>query len=184
MVPLILQMDFVLNVWLKEVPEYAGIFCKLSLINAWVIFSCYPIWHGILSTGKNRKFRTIDSFVVMLTFPLTYICLHFSPIGYICSHIFVNAFRVIYATLSLRKLTYFSIRAFVSQSLSKCFMVGVISIPLPIYITINISGWRGFFVCLSVFLVMFTASTLCVGLNKDEREKVMMFARSKFNFLF
>ncbi|MCL2101494.1 MAG: hypothetical protein FWH22_07255 [Fibromonadales bacterium] len=142
LVPLALQMDFVLSLWLKIVPDYAGIFCQLSIVNVLLYSAFIPIWHGIIATGKNKIFRAIDSFLVLLMFPLMYFGLHFSPIGYICSHIFINIFRVIYATFSLRRLTGFSIRLFISQSLVKCLAAGIISIPLPLYITLNMDGWQ------------------------------------------
>jgi len=175
MAPLALQMDFVLSVWLKEVPEYAGIFCQLSIINVLLCFPFYPIWHGITSTGKIKKMRTIDGLMVMSIFLFAYLGLHFSPIGYACSHILVNIFRVIFAVLVIHKLTNFPIGKFISQSLVKCFAVGVISIPLPFYITLNINGWQGFLICLGVFLAMFAVSTLFIGLNADERKKIKIF---------
>jgi O-antigen/teichoic acid export membrane protein len=175
MVPLMLQMDFVLSIWLKEVPEYAGIFCQLSIVNVLLCFPFYPIWHGITSTGKIKKYRIIDSLMIMSIFLFTYLGLHFSPIGYACSHIFVNIFRVIYAVLVIRKLTKFPIGKFISLSLVKCFAVGIISIPLPFYISLNINGWQGFLICLGVFLAMFAASTLFIGLNANERKKLRIF---------
>ena len=113
--------------------------------------------------------------MIMSIFLFTYFGLHFSPIGYACSHILVNIFRVIFAVLVIHKLTNFPIGKFISQSLVKCFAVGVISIPLPFYITLNINGWQGFLICLGVFLAMFAVSTLFIGLNADERKKIKIF---------
>jgi O-antigen/teichoic acid export membrane protein len=97
MAPLALQMDFVLSIWLKIVPDYAGIFCQLSMANVLFYIGFLPVWHGIISTGKNKRFRIIDSFIFMLMFIFTYFSLHFSPIGYMCSIILVNIIRAIYA---------------------------------------------------------------------------------------
>jgi O-antigen/teichoic acid export membrane protein len=177
MMPLMLQMDFALNVWLKEVPEYAGIFCQLSIINVLLCFPFFPIWHGITSTGRIKKMRIIDSLMIMSIFLFAYLGLHFSPIGYICSHIFVNIFRVVYAVLVIHKLTNFPIGKFISQSLVKCFVVGIISIPLPIYIALNMNGWQGFLACLAAFFAMFAVSTLFIGLNDKERKKVIEWAK-------
>jgi O-antigen/teichoic acid export membrane protein len=181
MVPLALQIDFALSVWLKIVPDYAGIFCQLSMVNTLLWITFWSVLHGIKSTGKNKKFRTIDSFMHILIFPFAYFGLHFSPIGYICSGIFVNVFRMAYWTLTLRKLTGFSIKRFFSQSLFKCLMVGVISVPLPFYITLNMKGWQGFLACLAVFFVMFVPSTLLIGLNGSEKKKVVGWVREKFS---
>ncbi|MDR2581717.1 MAG: hypothetical protein LBC85_12105 [Fibromonadaceae bacterium] len=179
LVPLALQMDYVLSLWLKIVPDYAEIFCQLSIVNVLVYSAFIPVWHGIIASGKNKRFRTIDSLMVMLMFPLMYFGLHFSPIGYICSHILINIFRVIYAAFSLRGLTGFSIRRLISQSLIKCFLVGTISIPLPLYISLRMDGWQGFLACCSAFVTVFAVSALFLGLNKSERGTLFSFVKSK-----
>jgi Na+-driven multidrug efflux pump len=183
MAPLALQMDFVLSVWLKIVPDYARIFCQLNIINALICVNFGSVMHGIISTGKNKRFRTIDSLMAMLIFPFTYLGLHFSPVGYMCSHIFVNIFKMIYYVLTLRKLTGFSIKQFACQSLAKSFAVGTISIPLPLCISLNMSGWQGFFACLGAFLTIFAISTWFIGLNRSEREKIMELMKRKILYI-
>jgi O-antigen/teichoic acid export membrane protein len=183
MAPLALQIDFVLGVWLKVVPNYAGIFCQLNIMNMILCFTFLSVWHGIISTGKNRRFRIMDSLMIMLMFPLIYFGLHFSPVGYICSHILVNFFRVIYAMFSLRKLTGFSIRALVSQSLVRCLATAAISIPLPFVIGNYLSGIYGFFASCSCFFAMFVPSSLFLVLTRNERNRLFDFVRTKINFL-
>jgi len=163
------------------VPDYAGIFCQLSIISIILSFTFISVWHGIISTGKNNRFRIIDSSLLMLVFPLTLFGLHISPVGYKCSIILVNSVRVIYAMFALRKLTCFPIRALISQSLLKCFAIGVISVPLPFYITLSMSGWQGFLACASVFFVVFAPSAWFIGLNGSEREKVVKLVKNKLS---
>jgi O-antigen/teichoic acid export membrane protein len=184
MAPLALQIDFVLGVWLKVVPDYTGIFCQLNIINVILYFTFMPVWHGILSTGRNKKFRTTDSFILIMMFPLTYFSLHFSPIGHICSIILVNFFRIIYAIFSLHKLTGFSVQALVSQSLVRCFAVCVISVPLPLFVGNYLTGIYGFFASCSCFLVMFIPSSLFLVLTINERNRLFDSVRAKVNLLY
>jgi len=179
MAPLALQIDFALGVWLKIVPDYAGIFCQLSIINTVLASTFAPVWHGIIATGKNKRFRITDSFMVIMVFLFTYFGLHFSPIGYICSHILVNIFRVIYATFSLRKLTGFSIRTLFSQSLVRCLAVSLISVPLPFVVGDYLSGAYGFFASCLCFLLMFIPSSLFLVLTKNERNSLFDFVKAR-----
>ena len=179
MMPLALQMDFILNIWLKIVPDYAEIFCQLTIVNALLWIAFWPIAHGIISSGKNETFRKIDSIMIMTMFPFIYFGLHFSPVGYLCSHIFVNIFRMIYWLLSLRKLMGFSIRIFFKQSLLKCLVIGVISVSVPLYITLSMSGWKGFLVCLAVFFAIFAPSAWLIGLSDNERSSLLNFVKAK-----
>jgi len=179
MAPLALQMDFVLSVWLKVVPDYTGVLCQLSIINTLIHITAYPIWQGITSTGNVKKFNIINGFMLMLIFPLTYFGLYFTPIACIFSHIFINVFLVIYSTFSLHELTGFPIRKFASQCFLKILVITIISISLPLYITLNMSGWQGFLICLGTFLAMFAVSTLFIGLNENERKKTMGWVKRK-----
>jgi len=181
MAPLALQMDFILSIWLTIVPNYAKVFCQLVLVNISLLFTFVSVWHGIISTGKNKTFRKIDSLMLMLVLPLAYFCLHFSPLGYICSLFFVNIFRTVYFTFTLYKLTGFPIRRFFSQSLVKCFVIVVISIPLPLYIALKINDWQGFLVCLATFFAIFVPVALFIGLSENERHNLFSFVKSKIN---
>jgi hypothetical protein len=55
----------------------------------------------------------------------------------------------------------------------------MVSVPLPLYVTLNMSGWQGFLASLAAFLTMFTPSVLFIGLNKSEREKVIGWVKEK-----
>lgn len=53
--PLSLEIDFVLSVWLKKVPEYTDIFVRLVLINSIVYYFATPSVIGIQSSGNVAK---------------------------------------------------------------------------------------------------------------------------------
>ena len=57
--PLIIENNFVLNFWLNEVPEYAIIFCQLSLINNLVSIMFRPIMFSIHATGKVKRMSLV-----------------------------------------------------------------------------------------------------------------------------
>jgi O-antigen/teichoic acid export membrane protein len=79
--PLIIEADFVLNLWLVQVPPYAIVFTQLSLIIGWNSALFRPIVYGIHSTGKIRNMSIINGSIILLVVPLAYICfkLDFQP---------------------------------------------------------------------------------------------------------
>lgn len=65
-VPLLINLDFIMSIWLKEVPPYASIFCKLLLIsNSFEVYNSV-IKIGIHAVGKMKNF-TITSFVLNIS---------------------------------------------------------------------------------------------------------------------
>lgn len=68
--PLLLELPFVLEVWLKEVPENTEIFCTLILY-MFLIMQLYPgIGRAIQSSGKIRAYQVYTSIVLLLPVPL------------------------------------------------------------------------------------------------------------------
>ena len=167
--PLISQIDFILNLWLKEVPEWANIFCQLTLINAFIIFAFSPLWTGIFATGNIKLFQIIDSIMIAFIFLFTYIGLHYSPVFFPISHISVNILKVMVALFFINRLTKFPVKKLISN-LGKILAVIVISISLPILISSYTSGFMGFFSTTASFLFLFSLLSLFFVLTNSERE--------------
>jgi O-antigen/teichoic acid export membrane protein len=72
-VPLVLNMDFILHLWLETVPEYAIVFCQIRVVDWTMWMFATPLSLAILSTGKIKKFMIIDSAFIFINFILSYI---------------------------------------------------------------------------------------------------------------
>lgn len=72
-----LEVDFFLSKWLKEVPPYAGIFVMLTLLNALVEILLNPIGTLNAASGKIRNYQILNSVTQWLIFLFTMIVLYF-----------------------------------------------------------------------------------------------------------
>ena len=174
--PLIAQIDFILTLWLKEVPDWTNVFCQLSLINVLIIFTFGPLWTGIFATGNIKLFQITDSIIIASIFLFTYIGLHYSPVFCIISHIIANTFRVMLALFFIKRLTKFPVRKLLPV-VGKILTTMVISVSLPVLISSNTEGFIGFFATSASFLLLFSLLSLFFALTKIERE--YMFDLSK-----
>jgi O-antigen/teichoic acid export membrane protein len=80
--PLILENNFILHIWLKTVPDYSIIFCSLVLIER-LVYSIFSITtFAVQATGKVRETSIISGTIYLLVIPLSYFLLKsgFSPI--------------------------------------------------------------------------------------------------------
>lgn len=68
--PLYSEMNYVLGLWLKDVPEYATIFCKIILLI--YAISNFTIGSGsaIMAQGKIKLYQLFQGGLLCLTFPL------------------------------------------------------------------------------------------------------------------
>lgn len=75
--PLIISSEFVLTLWLKEVPQYAVVFSQLVLIDGIISSTNGSTIAPALATGNIRKYQIIVSCLIFLNIPVSYIFLKF-----------------------------------------------------------------------------------------------------------
>lgn len=71
--PLLLETDFLLDLWLEDVNPLAPLFTRLFLINQLVDMFSNPFNACIQSTGKNKMYQICMSFTLLAIIPLSYI---------------------------------------------------------------------------------------------------------------
>ena len=76
-VPLIKNIDYVLAVWLGEVPIYTNVFVVLTLMDSLIAALNNPLLYGILATGQIKTYEIVMSSMCTLTLPLNYFLLNY-----------------------------------------------------------------------------------------------------------
>jgi O-antigen/teichoic acid export membrane protein len=81
-VPLIKNIDYVLAIWLGEVPDYTSIFITMTLIETMISALNQPLIYGVLAAGKIKVYEIALTTVSLLSLPINYIILDagFSPV--------------------------------------------------------------------------------------------------------
>jgi O-antigen/teichoic acid export membrane protein len=172
-VPIVLNMDFVLNLWLKEVPDFAIVFCQIRLIDHLFAYTLSGLLaSSIVATGKIKKYTIIDSILIIMNFVLCYIFfkLDFSPVTVPVVYISTNFARIISINLFAKHLISFSIINFCKKNLIRQFAIIAISFPLPILLLLNINNSiEAFFATSLAFLLLFLPSGYFIGLEDSEK---------------
>lgn len=73
--PIIANTNYILGLWLKEVPDYTALFTQLALINGLIDASDAPLIAAALATGKIKKYMLIVSNIMLANVPLSYLAL-------------------------------------------------------------------------------------------------------------
>jgi O-antigen/teichoic acid export membrane protein len=91
--PLIVEMPYVLGLWLKNVPEYTILFCRLILASALTSQLTYGLQSGIQAVGKIRNYQTALGVIKLLVLPVVYVFLRMGILVYIAvlSFVFIEA---------------------------------------------------------------------------------------------
>ena len=73
--PILIDTNFVLGLWLKNVPDYAVVFTQLVLINGLIDAVNGPLAAAALATGKIKNYELLVATTIFLNLPLSYIAL-------------------------------------------------------------------------------------------------------------
>lgn len=175
--PFFFEIDWILSFWLKEVPEWANIFCQLSIIGTLIDILSNLFSTMVKATGHIKKYQMIVSLILFLNLPLSYIFLFLgsNPAYVFIVYIFVSSILLIVRLLLVKSLLDFIIIDYVKEVLVPSLLTVIFSLPLP-YMIHNIMPEQSFsrFIVVSFTCLLMTGiGIFIVGLNKDERSFVI-----------
>lgn len=128
-IPLIIEMEYVLNLWLKDVPEYTVIFCQLMLLLSMIQLLTYGLGTAIQSVGRIKLFQSVIGTMLILNLPLAIILVNLGLepysilIGAIALEMVAGAMRIIIA----RKITGLSVKQYLRDVQSRSVPVAIIA---------------------------------------------------------
>ena len=175
-VPIILETNTILTIWLKTVPDYAVIFLQ------WIIISSFmdtvlanSLVTSMFATGKIKRYQIIVTTVGCLVFPLSWIAfkLGFEPqVGYILYFIIYTILLFVRLNL-LKDMVKLPVMMYIREVLYKLAPVIVVGFAIPgILILTMDAGWlRLILICLLSVLVT-AASEYFIGLSNKEKDFV------------
>lgn len=170
--PIILKMDFILHLWLKEVPDYTTCFCQLVLVSSLVSTLSNLLAQVARAYGKIRNYQIIVSIFLFLNFPLSYIVLKFggSPLSTMFVNIGINAMLLFVRLRLTNRMIQMTYGSFIRNVLFPVIIVTAVAlvIPLTIYFMLDNSIISFIIVCLVSF-VSVGVSIYALGMNANER---------------
>ncbi len=181
-IPLVLNMPLVLQIWLKDVPQYAIPFCIA------VIFSCYfsaisnSLNTAIIAVGNIKRHQTVTSIMYFMTIPIALILLHIgmSLTGVYVIKIICQVAEIIYSAKYLSMFVDFDIKSFAKGSLLSCLFL-FSSLLLPILV-MTFTDMNVFLTAIVNTIIGETVFALAVwkwGLSKSQRERLGKYIKTK-----
>ena len=183
--PFFFEGNFIVTLWLKNPPEWTVIFCQLQLANCVIAVLFSPIYYGIVATGKNKLYAIQDSFLMLLSLPVTYLFLKagYSPLVPFIVLIVIELIKSnLYVYILKKNIPEYKTSKFYKKSVLPCFLMALLCISLILFCTMLFKqdGWIR-------FLVVSIASTLSTSILSyyfllNARYKLQI--RKKINYIF
>ncbi len=186
MLPILLETDFILDLWLKDVPDFTPMFVKAMLIRSVIQTSQYGIGPLIHASGNIRSFKILTSVIMLMSLPLSYILFKNGYPPYVISYVYIGSSITDFVTnqILLKTILNYDTFEFLSKSTLKIVWVCLFQVPIFIIIRMFQPGFIRF-LCMTVVseLILF-GSILFIGMNKEERISIIRYTReglAKFN---
>ncbi|MFK7779796.1 MAG: oligosaccharide flippase family protein [Candidatus Gracilibacteria bacterium] len=133
--PIILEVDTILNLWLKIVPNYASSFTILILITVLIDSFSGPLMTGIQATGNIKVFQIIVGTLQILILPLSYFLFkfHYPPQATYFVSIAISIIALVIRLFIMKSLIdEFSIKIFIEEVIFRNIVIVVLSLMLPL----------------------------------------------------
>lgn len=171
--PIAIESETLLSIWLKTVPENTNEFLRVVLLTAIVNTLANPLVIAAQATGKIKKFQVAESIVLLLILPFTYISFRFGADPIIAFYIYLlfHIIAVVVRLVMLHALINISYKEYIQQVIEPILRVSLLSTALGILIY-HYFHTNTFMNCIMIciFILGCTFSiTFLFGLNQTEK---------------
>ena len=184
--PLLLNVNLILDVWLKEVPDHASSFIVLIMCDALVCsLSGSPLMTSLAAIGRIRNYQVVVSILIMLTLPVSYLLFKAGtdPETVYYVMIFFSAVSGFVRFMFARHQIGFSTVAYFRTVVMRALAVVCISLPVPVLLRTVVFREDG----IVSFIVLCIACVVCTGvaawfagLDRIERPALVKMLRDFF----
>lgn len=171
-VPILLETDFILTIWLKQYPEHTLNFVRLVLILSLVDSLSNTLITLQNATGKIRNYQLVVGGILLLNFPLSYACLKLGmgPESTYLVAIAIGIMCMLARLMFVRRTAQLSMGGFIKNVVLNVVKVTATSMILPFIIHYFLPyGWERFVIVGLVSVLASASSIILIGCNKNER---------------
>lgn len=180
--PIMFNMNFILDIWLDKVPEFANSLCVIFIIASLCNAVSAPLMMNIFATGNIKKYQIAMSFIYILELAVVYAIFKCgaSLVEGIAMKALLN-FVVIFVRLyyTNKEVECFSIKYYTKNALFPIMgCVGIVLATLFLMSFFPQDGWSKILYTL-ILIIVSVITTYFVGMNKSERKQVIKLITNK-----
>ncbi len=170
--PIMLETEIILKLWLKTVPDYTVIFTRLVLINVLVDCISGPLMTAAQASGKIKLYQGVVGGLLILNLPVSYIFLKlgYAPEITLYISIGISIIALLARLKIISPLVKLDILGYLKEVVSKISPVILISMIIPILIKSFLhEGFARLLIITFSSLIVVGITIYFVGLEKNEQ---------------
>lgn len=172
--PVLLKIDFLLSIWLVEVPMYTNSFIVLLLIiNLIHSALANPLIFAINATGDIKVFQIAEGICLFSIIPISFFIFKFydvSPIVVFYVYIIVESITQIVRMIIVIPKAKIDVTSYIKDTLLPIFLVVLLVVPASFLVNLlNSDTWLNFFTVSLMEIIIVGSAVFFVGLSKEEK---------------
>lgn len=182
-IPLCIELEYILNIWLGKYPYYTPIFIRIIIFQSLVQTITRPVVMAVFAVGKMKAINLTSGTALLMILPITYILLSlgFSPVMVFMVNVIPWFFELFFELYWLNRYIEFPFLGFYCKVYAIVFPLAALmyAIPFGAKMLLGFDGWLS----LMVTCVVSTTSTCLIvcylGISKNLRSKILNNAISR-----
>ena len=170
--PVLLETDFLLTVWLKNVPDNAVIFTQIMICISLIYTTSNPCVIANQATGKVKVYQMVVGGILLTILPISYILLKLGAPAYsvFIVHFCVETVAQFSRMFMLRKLINLPLWQYMKNIYIPIICTVAVAVILPILVRMQFEeGWLRFIVVGFTCVLSVGISAFFIGFTKNER---------------
>lgn len=175
--PILLNTEFILTIWLTNFPDHTVNFVRLILISALIEVLSGPLITLLAATGNIRDYQIVVGVTQLLNFPISYVFLHLGakPESTFIIAIILSLCCIAQRLWFLKKMVRFSIRVYAQEVVSKIVLASIVALVATYAVCYFLPiGGILLFLSSSIIAVVFSSIAIyLLGCSQDERTYII-----------
>lgn len=170
--PLFLEADYILTLWLKEVPNHTIMFIRLIILATLLDPLANPLSVANNATGKIRKFKFCEAGVCLLIIPIGFLAFRFGypPESIFIIQILLSVIVQVVRVLLSRKDIDFTLKSYAKEVVLYVSLVTIISPIIPLLFLIYLpNNFMSFFIVVILSVLSVGLCAYYLGMSSVER---------------
>ena len=170
--PVLMETNFILTLWLKTVPDDAVIFTQIMICISLIYTTANPCVIANQATGKVKIYQMVVGGILLLILPISYIVLKLGAPAYsvFIVHFCIESVAQFSRMYMLRKLIHLPLWQYMKNIYIPIVSTVAIAIILPLVVRLQVSeGWLRFLAVGFTCVLSVGASSYFIGFTKQER---------------
>lgn len=172
--PFIVSADFILSLWLKDVPDYTVIFAQLVLIDGIISSTNGATIAPALATGNIRKYQMVVSMFIFLNIPVSYIFLKlgFNPTCTMYVSIALSLITMVVRARLLIELIGFPFGKYMTMMCKLTTITLLVLLVLHYLFSNGVSSILMFIECFSISTLLMVPCYWFIALSFNDRKAI------------